>query len=280
MAEGIAKINEAATEIDALSLLVEEQKKNVLISAEKCESMLVGIQTSTDTANKKKGEASAKSVEVEQQSKIISVEKADAEEALAEAMPALEQARLALQDLDKSDITEIRSFATPPEPVQVICECVAILKGLKEINWKTAKGMMSEGGFLRSLMEMNPDGISQRQVNACRSHMKKSSKLEEMKSISKAGYGLLRFVKAVLGYCDVFREVRPKKERVQFLEQELDVQVKTLNRLSTEINKLELVLADLNAKYAEAMKEKQYLQEMLDQAQRRLVFVHVNLLQL
>lgn len=36
------------------------------------------------------------------------MEKKDAEESLAEAMPALEAARLALQDLDKSDVTEIR----------------------------------------------------------------------------------------------------------------------------------------------------------------------------
>ena len=32
----------------------------------------------------------------------------EAEDALAEALPALEEARLALQDLDKSDVTEIR----------------------------------------------------------------------------------------------------------------------------------------------------------------------------
>ena len=32
----------------------------------------------------------------------------DAEESLAEALPALEAARFALDDLDKSDVTEIR----------------------------------------------------------------------------------------------------------------------------------------------------------------------------
>ena len=32
----------------------------------------------------------------------------EAEEALAEALPALEEARIALQDLNKSDVTEIR----------------------------------------------------------------------------------------------------------------------------------------------------------------------------
>ena len=36
------------------------------------------------------------------------MEKREAEAALAEALPALEEARLALDDLDKNDVTEIR----------------------------------------------------------------------------------------------------------------------------------------------------------------------------
>lgn len=63
--------------------------------------------------------AAIKSVEITQQSEIISEEKGEAMEALSAALPALEAARLALADLDKNDITEIRSFATPPEAVQV-----------------------------------------------------------------------------------------------------------------------------------------------------------------
>ena len=45
---------------------------------------------------------------MEGQSKVIAVEKKDAESCRAEALPALEGARIALQDLDKSDVTEIR----------------------------------------------------------------------------------------------------------------------------------------------------------------------------
>lgn len=208
---------------------------------------------------------------MEQQKKVITVEKAEAEEALAAAMPALEVARLALSDLDKSDITEIRSFATPPEAVQVVCECVAIVKGFKEISWKTAKGMMSEGNFLRSLQELDCDQISQKQVASVRAHMKKSQKLDDMQSISKAGFGLLKFVRAVLGYCDVYREVKPKKDRVAYLEAELDSQMKLLNKLTKEINKLESELNELNNQYATAIKEKQMLQEMMEQAERRLL---------
>lgn len=109
---------------------------------------------------------------MEQKSKIITVEKGEAEEALAAVQPILEEARLALDNLDKKDITEIRSFAQPHEAVQVVCECVAIIKGYKEISWKSAKSMMAEGGFLKSLTEMNCNLITQKQVTACRNHMK------------------------------------------------------------------------------------------------------------
>lgn len=37
---------------------------------------------------------------------------------------------------------------------------------------------------------------------------------EEMQGISRAGSGMLKFVEAVMGYCDVAREIKPKREKV------------------------------------------------------------------
>lgn len=53
-------------------------------------------------------------MDIEEQNKIIAVEKAEAETALAEVMPILEAAKLELQKLDKSDVTEIRYHRAPP----------------------------------------------------------------------------------------------------------------------------------------------------------------------
>lgn len=44
-----------------------------------------------------------------------------------------------------------------------------------------------------------------------------------MKDISKAGYGLLYFVEAVLKYCEVFKEVKPKKDKVKTLENDFNI---------------------------------------------------------
>ena len=40
-----------------------------------------------------------------------------------------------------------------------------MLKGIKEVSWKSAKGMMSEVNFLKSLKEMDVDGITGKQVS-------------------------------------------------------------------------------------------------------------------
>lgn len=37
---------------------------------------------------------------------------------------------------------------------------------------------------------------------------------EEMQAISKAGSGMLKYVEAIMGYCDVAREIKPKREKV------------------------------------------------------------------
>lgn len=92
-----------------------------------------------------------------------------------------------------------------------------------------------------------------------------------MKTVSKAGYGMLEFVRAVLGYCDVYKDVKPKEERVAYLENEMDLAVKTLAKLTKDLAELENLLSELNQKYANAMNEKQMLQDKLDEAERRLV---------
>ncbi|XP_049816413.1 dynein axonemal heavy chain 10 [Schistocerca nitens] len=268
---GLDKIREAQEQLGELNAKLAVQEVAVSEKTAACEALLTEIKEATALASSKKEIAEAKGREIEEQAKVIQAEKEEAEEVLKAAMPALEAARLALADLDKSDITEIRAFASPPEPVQTICECVSILLGAREVSWKAAKAVMADPNFLRTLQEMNCDLITNTQIRGVKTHMKKSTKLGEMASISKAGYGLLKFVQAVLGYCAVYREVKPKKERVAQLEQEFDKVNIYLDRLTKEIQKFEEMLNKLGQKYSDAMQDRQILQEETDIMQRRLI---------
>uniref|UniRef100_H2ZL82 Uncharacterized protein n=1 Tax=Ciona savignyi TaxID=51511 RepID=H2ZL82_CIOSA len=265
---GLQKLSEATEQLNELN------KK--LAKTEACRTLLNDITIKTQTATEKKELASAKATEIEEQNKVwkinstsLYMEKKDAEESLAEAMPALEAARLALQDLDKSDVTEIRSFAKPPKAVQTICECILVMKGYREISWKTAKAMMSEGNFLKSLMEMDVDGIGSNQVRKLSAGFLKvlGVGLPEMKGISTAGHGMMKFVEAVMGYCEVAREIKPKREKARLnyhqSKRELDKINKELAALSEELNALGL-------KYEQAIAEQRQLQEEAEIMERRL----------
>jgi hypothetical protein len=45
-----------------------------------------------------------------------------------------------------------------------VCECVVILRNLKDVSWGGAKSMMADPYFLKSLVEFDKDGLSDKQV--------------------------------------------------------------------------------------------------------------------
>ncbi|XP_009299843.1 dynein axonemal heavy chain 10 [Danio rerio] len=269
---GLDKLKEASGQLAELNVKLDEQKVVLAEKTSACEILLEEICANTAVAEEKKTLAEEKAKEIEEQNKVIVVEKKDAESSLAEALPALEAARIALQDLDKSDVTEIRSFTKPPKQVQTVCECILVIRGYKEINWKTAKGMMSEGNFLRSLMEMDCDSINANQVKHVKAYLRNlNTSLEEMQGISKAGSGMLRFVEAVMGYCEVARDIKPKREKVARLERNFHQSKRELERIQNELGAIQKELRALGDKYEGAMTEKQLLQEEAEVMERRLV---------
>ena len=51
--------------------------------------------------------------------------------------------------------------------MQIVCECVATLRGQKDPDWKVVKGIMAETNFLHSLQTLAVDDITMGQVQHC-----------------------------------------------------------------------------------------------------------------
>eukprot|EP00102_Acyrthosiphon_pisum_P015188 XP_008185630.2 PREDICTED: dynein heavy chain 10, axonemal [Acyrthosiphon pisum] len=268
---GLQKIEEATEQLIILNEQLEIQKVVVAEKTLACEIILQEISEASKIANTKKEIVVEKTIESKEAGKIIAVEKDEAQEILSQALPALASAKDALNNLNKNDITEIRSFATPPEPVQVVTECIALILGYKEVNWKVSKQMMSDPRFLNTLKGLNADDITSKQQSLVRAKLKTSKKIALMKDISKAGYGLLGFVEAVLQYCVVFKEVKPKQDKLKELEKDHELVTKQLIHLNKELNEIMSTLDKLNEKYKNAMAERAIIQEEKDLMERRLI---------
>lgn len=80
----------------------------------------------------------------------------------------------------------------------------------------------------------------------------------------------LTFVRAVLKYCDTYREVKPKQDRVAFLQNDLTEKAKVLEYLRVEVENLEKELEKLNTKYQHSLALRQKYSEQLEISEKRL----------
>lgn len=146
---------------------------------------------------------------------------------------------------------------------------------------------MADTGFLEMLKKMDVDNITNRQIQAVKDMVsglekdlevaienpaqKETEYFNKMKTVSKAGAGLLKFVYAVLGYNSVFREVKPKKDKVARLEKEFHDSARELEKINNQVSKIETLLADLAKKLEVQSAEKTKLEQETAIMERRLI---------
>jgi dynein heavy chain len=102
--------------------------------------------------------AAEKKAFLDVQSVIIAQEEAEASKALEEAIPALEAAQQALNNIKAADITEIKALPQPPQVIQDVCTiCYFVYpKGGSDDQWASVKlKLLGDMQLLTSLKEYN-----------------------------------------------------------------------------------------------------------------------------
>lgn len=108
-------------------------------------------------------------------------------------------------EFDKRDLVEIKSMSKPPQPVMIICMCVVILKPLgreaENSGWAGVKAMLSDPGLLKAMQDYNVEKTTIEQFQGVNSLLDKEKEVfagEQLKSVSKAAYGVLLWVRTVM----------------------------------------------------------------------------------
>ncbi|TYZ50849.1 hypothetical protein PybrP1_008863 [[Pythium] brassicae (nom. inval.)] len=271
---GLTKLSEAAQAVDRMQAELSEKKVVVDEKALACEALIKTIEEKSSVATKQQEVAAVTQIACEKAAVVIAKEKEEADLALLEALPAVEAAAAALQDLSKADLTEIKSFASPPPLVMSVCMCVLILKPTGQeldLDWKGAKVMLSNPNLLGLLKEYEKDKISSKMITKIKTFFKNPDlNVETMKSISKAGAGLLIWLVAIVKYYDVAKNVEPLKLKVKTMEKEQAVKEQELADLTETLQRLKTELDTLSTQFQEASSELQGLKTQADQMQKRL----------
>ena len=129
---GMIKLDEAKVQVETMTVELQDKKVIVAKSQKDCEETLVDIVSRKRIADEKQKQVEADSVRIGKEQ--IEAEKIadDAERDLGRALPALEKAMEEVEKLDKSSISEVKSFTTPPDAVVMVLSAVMILFGEKD----------------------------------------------------------------------------------------------------------------------------------------------------
>ena len=221
LTNGLEKIDDTRIKVEAMGKELLVTQAEVAEFQKECDEYLVVI-----VQQKKEADDQAKAVgarrEKIQAEAAATMELATAAKAdLAEAMPALQAAMDALKTLNKGDITEIKSYGTPPKLVMLVMEAVQVLRKQKT-DWPSAKKSLGESDFLKQLAEFDKDHIS----DNTRKKLQKFTTNPDFTpdavgKVSGAGRSLCMWVRAMEIYGRVFKVVGPKRAALEEAERQL-----------------------------------------------------------
>ncbi|CAF3120936.1 unnamed protein product [Rotaria sp. Silwood2] len=235
---GIIRIDEASILIQEIDKKLEIQRKELAIKTKKCDDLLTEITNLTAKQTERKSQVSIRKKElVDEQLITIEKEKHDTESQLEEAMSALIEAQQSLDTLKAADITEMRSFDNPFDTLGLIDYCMLIYLDHPSISWKDVRAVMADMKFITNLKTQ--EKLDPNHMHSLSEKSERNIKLVIlMTNVSRVGGSLLKFIHAIDNYMDIYRETKPKKDRLSFIENDYENNLAELNRLELSIEKL------------------------------------------
>jgi dynein heavy chain, axonemal len=194
----------------------------------------------------------------------------DAQKDLDEALPALESAYKALDSLEKKDIAELKVFSKPPDAVLMVMEAICILFKVKP-DWDSSKKLLSDPQFMKKMQEYDKDNISESTTKKLRKYTETPNfNAEAVEKVSKACKSMCMWVIAMDLYSRVFKQVAPKKTRLDEAQQSLESTRAKLAEKAAALADVEMQLDRLKATYENSVSSKKMLVEKMEETTRRL----------
>jgi len=267
---GLQKLNETNALVDGMKEELATLAPVLEAKSKATSELLVKVSADQQEAESVKRTVAMEEREVKKMQKEIQVVADDAKADLEEAMPALCAAIDSLKSLNKNDITEIKSFAKPPSLVQMTMEAVCILKQEKP-DWDTAKRILSDSGFMRSLEDFDKDNIPDLVAKKLRKYIEDPQYTpENVAKQSKAAMSLCMWTHAMDVYNRVSKVVGPKRAKLSQAEAQLAEANRKLSEKQAALRKVEDNVEALKQQLHQAQQEQKELNEQADLTRKRL----------
>ncbi|KOC63714.1 Dynein beta chain, ciliary [Habropoda laboriosa] len=268
---GLEKLRSTAVQVDKLKEKLAVQEVELQQKNEAADALIAIVGIETDKVQTEKAIADEEECKVGIIAEEVSKKQKECEMDLVKAEPALLAAQEALNTLNKANLTELKSFGSPPGAVTNVTAAVMVLlapsgKIPKDRSWKAAKIMMAKvDTFLDSLINYDKENIHPEVIKAIQPYLKDSEfEPEFVRSKSAAAAGLCAWVINIIKFYGVFCDVEPKRKALAQANAELAAAQEKLSVIKRKVVSLEEQLAKLTADFEQATAEKLKCQQEAD----------------
>ncbi|ERE69011.1 dynein heavy chain 17, axonemal [Cricetulus griseus] len=272
---GLMKLQSTASQVDDLKAKLAIQEAELKQKNENADKLIQVVGVETEKVSKEKAIADEEEIKVEVINKNVTEKQKACETDLAKAEPALIAAQEALDTLNKNNLTELKSFGSPPDAVVNVTAAVMILtapggKIPKDKSWKAAKIMMGKvDTFLDALKKFDKEHIPEACLKAFRPYQGNPTfDPEFIRSKSTAAAGLCSWCINIVRFYEVYCDVAPKRQALEEANAELAEAQDKLSRIKNKIAELNANLSNLTSAFEKATAEKIKCQQEADATNR------------
>ena len=278
---GLTKLESTSSQVDDLKARLGSQEVELKTKNEEANRLIERVAVDTEKVNKEKAIADLEEKKVDAITKDVAEKQRLCLQDLAAAEPALKAAGEALNTLNKNNLTELKSFGTPPEDIIKVLGAVMVLlsppgKPAKDRSWKAGKAVMAKvDAFLESLINFDKEHIDATNLEALQPYLRDPEfNFEFIRNKSIAAAGLVSWVINIVQYYTVYCDVEPKRKSLEQANAELASSQAKLGEIQAKIGDLNKNLNELRMKYEKAVADKLKCEEDAKRTQETIVLAN------
>lgn len=288
---GLQKLQSTAAQVDDLKAKLASQEVELKQKNEDADKLIEIVGVETAKVTKEKEFADIEEKKVEQINQEVSIKQQDCERDLAAAEPALAAAQEALNTLNKNNLTELKSFGSPPPAVVKVVSAVMVLlapggKVPKDRSWKAAKSttMAKVDQFLDALIYYDKENIPDTCLKAVQPYLDDPEfDPDFIRAKSSAAAGMVNikliylsnnknFIKCawvinIVIFYRVYCDVEPKRRMLEQANADLAAANEKLAGIKAKLKELDESLKELTENFERATNEKLRCQQEAESTQ-------------
>lgn len=238
---GLEKINETEKKVDFLKSKITQEKFELSSQQEKLDEQITQISISSIEINNQKAITEKLSNNLQTEKKTLTIKKESINTQLEAVIPIVEEAKMRIKSLSKSNIDELRNYHIPPEVVLDIFGVLLRLMNESDISWNSMKKILGKRTVIEQIVEIDPRKVNSSILKEVESLILKkpdSFNKEKVAKISVAAAPIAEFVIAIIKFVRTVQNIKPLEDEFKTLSESLKISEMKLRETQENVEKI------------------------------------------